>query len=132
MEMSNENGLGDFNEMEESMNSSLKPAKTRPSISSKKPTISKYVFNLSSQLPSIPCSLQQFKEDSTDCSSSSGYGSMPRSSTSSSTVEESLDSNRSLNLSVDSNACVICMEKFNTIDDLLLHLEMRFVPNFSV
>lgn len=129
MELSNENGLGDFDEMNESLQASLRATTIlpTPSTSSKKPAINKYVFNLSSQPSSILSSIQQIKEDCADCASSSGYGSMPGSSTSSSTTEESIESNKSLNLSVDSNSCVICTTKFDTISDLLLHLETRFV-----
>lgn len=129
MELSNENGLGDFDEMNESLQASLRATTIlpTPSTSSKKPAINKYVFNLSSQSSGILSSIQQVKEDCADCASSSGYGSMPGSSTSSSTTEESIESNKSLNLSVDSNSCVICTTKFDTISDLLLHLETRFV-----
>lgn len=125
IELSNENGLGDFDSDEEKK-VFKKPANIVQKSLNKTPTIDKYVFFVSS-CQSVS---RQIREDSTDRSTSSGYGSMP--STSSTLTESSNDSEKSLNFSVSSNSCVICSSTFNSISELMLHLEFRFSLTFVI
>jgi hypothetical protein len=111
MELSNESGIGDFDQAE-IVNKPQKP--TRLPVERSATTIDKYVFLMSPKHTTHP------ESDS----SSSGYGSMPSSSTAS-TERGSVESEKALSFSVEANSCVICSSKFNSVAELMLHLEFR-------
>lgn len=112
MELSNESGIGDFEYCsKKSMVKSIGLKDRRINV----PTIDKYVFFATLNQS------RQMKEDSTDRSTSSGYASMPSTSSS----DGSIDSENSLNFSVAPNSCVICSSRFKSVGELMMHLEFR-------